>query len=360
MKPSLKEKYKNLIAGLDKSVSTLFFRELVDHKNYRIQISRPFENTPLFGLPPTVQESFSKYNNIEQEEYFTEINGVHYIEPKNGWIFDKRLKKYYSFSFPYSYLEQKPSFLRVKLRKYKILKLDTVISIRYYFNNYWHFLNDVLGQIALMDEKKIPSSTPIVVPDGVLDITFIKQIIENSDNLKNRTWITHKPGILIESYHVLVGKNLPNTKVNFTGILKLLNIDTKKTFAKENRKIFLKRGKNRCRTLSNSYDIEQIAIRYGLEVIDTDSMTFQQQKSLFSNTSFVAGIHGAGLTNLIFRFPHPLQVFEIFPKNLIPPHYYWLSHQMGFSYSSIVGEEENDTSFFLDPILFENALRELT
>jgi len=356
-----KKKHINLIEQLDTIASKIYFKESPYNKYTYIFRNKPFSNTPLSDLPTNVRQSFSAYNDIEQEEYFAEIEGTNYLEPTTGLIFDKKLKTYYSCSIPYNYLERKPSFLKIKLRLHKILKFDTVISIRYYFQNYWHFFNDVLGQLSLIDEKGISSSTPIIIPDGVLHISFIKQIIDSNATLKNRNWVELKRGTLIQANRIIVAKNLPNTKLNFTRVLGLMQISSFEASPNTTaeRKIFLKRGPSRVRSLSNSLEIAKIAVKFGLEIIDNDTLSFEEQRNIFANASLVVGIHGAGLTNLIFRFPKTLELVEIFPKNLIPPHYYWLSHQLNFGYNCIIGEDEIENSFFLNPKIFEDSLKRL-
>jgi hypothetical protein len=78
---------------------------------------------------------------------------------------------------------------------------------------------------------------------------------------------------------------------------------------------------------------------------------------LFGSTGFLVGIHGAGLTNVIFRKNAPMNVLEILPGDYLQPHYFWLSKGMGHTYRCIAGSESfYDTSFYVDPVLFEKKL----
>lgn len=85
-------------------------------------------------------------------------------------------------------------------------------------------------------------------------------------------------------------------------------------------------------------EIKELVTKFGFEVVDSSQLSLEQQISLFSESSDIIGIHGAGLTNVIFRYGHPLRLLEIFPgKELTPEHYRNLSKKLNFNYSCIEG-----------------------
>jgi hypothetical protein len=52
-----------------------------------------------------------------------------------------------------------------------------------------------------------------------------------------------------------------------------------------------------------------------------------------------------------------MNVLEILPGDYLQPHYFWLSKGMGHTYRCIAGSESfYDTSFYVDPVLFEKKL----
>src|SRR5690606_5188706 len=96
----------------------------------------------------------------------------------------------------------------------------------------------------------------------------------------------------------------------------------------------------------------------------TDNMKLMEQIEAFRDIKCLIGIHGAGLTNMIFC-KQKLKVLEIFPPNNIPPHYYWLATNWGFEYNAIMGESNGKienvpmtikADFHLEPQNFENAM----
>ncbi|RYY46150.1 MAG: glycosyltransferase family 61 protein [Chitinophagaceae bacterium] len=106
--------------------------------------------------------------------------------------------------------------------------------------------------------------------------------------------------------------------------------------------------------------IEIIAVKYGFEIIDADTLSFAEQMNLFRQVRFLAGIHGAGLVNMIFRQGAPMSLLELFPQNYIQPHYFWLSKDLGFDYSCLVGSKAgSDTAFTIAPAEFEDKIQEM-
>jgi capsular polysaccharide biosynthesis protein len=80
-----------------------------------------------------------------------------------------------------------------------------------------------------------------------------------------------------------------------------------------------------------------ILSHFGIEVIDADEMTIEEQMTAFHQASIVVGLHGAGLTNIVYRRGGPLRVLEIFPPHQQPVHYYMLSKMYGFDYQHLIG-----------------------
>ncbi|HVW98172.1 MAG TPA: glycosyltransferase family 61 protein [Mucilaginibacter sp.] len=351
----MKKKFAQAISAFDDYISKGYFKpcdcSIVE------KVSKPFVNTPLEGLPIEAIKAFEYYNNVEQAEYFQKLHGTFFIEPFNGWILKNRKREYCINSFPYSFLKSLPSFYNIKFKKNKVIKIDRLISLRYNFFNYWHFFNDVLGQLAYIDDIEANVDIPILVPYGVFKIPYVNEIINRSNKLKNRNWIEHQHGTIIQTETVITAKNLPNTKENFLKILDLIQSDDFHGYDRYDRKVFITRRNDSNRSIDNIHEIEMLVKTHGYEVIDNDLLSFEEQFYLYKSVSHVIAIHGAGLTNLLFRYPLELRLLEIFPAELIPPHYYWLCNEMGFTYSCVIGKKSINGKFYLNPDDLSNCLR---
>lgn len=352
----VRKKIKNILVKLDRIISSLYFKEHNHAVKLFHQEQTPFINSTTNGYPNKVIASFLFFNQIPQTEYAYELNGKNYIEPHSGWILDSTKRKCFKFSFPYKELSKAPSFFKINCKSYKIVEYEKVISIRYYFFNYWHFINDVLGQIALISNFESDLNIPILVPQGALSIPYVKSIIDSSKSLSSRKWIELSEDTMILASKIIVAKNLPNTRDNILRAYDLMECENFPSPTQLDRKIFMTRANHLKRSISNYVEIENLMKQLGYEIIDNSVLSFSEQVKIYREASIVVGIHGAGLTNLIFRYPLRLKFIEIFPADLIPPHYYWLCNQLGFDYDCILGASMVDERFYLDP---ESVIKKL-
>jgi len=110
-------------------------------------------------------------------------------------------------------------------------------------------------------------------------------------------------------------------------------------------------------------EIETIARRLGFDVIDPGSMSLEEQIAAFSQAGTVVGLHGAGLTNILFRGRRPMKLLEIMPPYRIPLCFYAIARKYGFAYDYIVGSGAPSNklglkySYWLDPTSFESKLK---
>jgi capsular polysaccharide biosynthesis protein len=73
-------------------------------------------------------------------------------------------------------------------------------------------------------------------------------------------------------------------------------------------------------------------------MIDPAQIPFWEQVETFARASHVVAVHGAALTNLIFRKNAPLSLLEIAPGQLPLPYYFYLCRKYGFEYRLMIGD----------------------
>lgn len=104
-------------------------------------------------------------------------------------------------------------------------------------------------------------------------------------------------------------------------------------------RIYISRSDADQRRVANESEIlnhleEECFERYVLS-----DLTFEEQISLFSNAEVIIGPHGAGLVNMIFAdSPHVVEIFGDYTN----PCYYCLATGLGYEYTSIVAETQDD------------------
>ncbi|HYC86699.1 MAG TPA: glycosyltransferase family 61 protein, partial [Chryseosolibacter sp.] len=229
-----------------------------------------------------------------QEEYLLVFDNVCYVEPKIGWaiVWPNKLV-YYSLGISRTPFLPKPDFFRW-IGKVKAIEVPCAISLRDTGEeNYFHFYNDVLAKLFFLRTHGVSiAKTPVIIAKKLWEKPYFRYYYEHSALLQSLQWIvqdreyvrceklicckplTHQPKLLAEVFHPLM--------ITKTG----------------QRKIFVTRTNKRMRFINNSADIENVCRKYGIEVVDCDKLSPAQQIEIFANAGFIAGIHGAGLTNI--------------------------------------------------------------
>lgn len=104
------------------------------------------------------------------------------------------------------------------------------------------------------------------------------------------------------------------------------------------RRIFLDRPATDKRRLLNRDRVLTAVRSGGFEVVEAGALSVADQAALFASADVVAGVLGAGLTNLVYCYPGTT-VVEILPRNLMFPAYYKLCAAAGLDHRLVTGRE---------------------
>lgn len=102
-------------------------------------------------------------------------------------------------------------------------------------------------------------------------------------------------------------------------------------------RLYVSRRLARTRGITNEEELLPALHQHGFTVIATENLSLREQVRLFRNAEVIAGPHGAGMTNMIFS-PAGASVLELFSADNIRRCYWTLSHELGHSYSFLIGE----------------------
>lgn len=242
--------------------------------------------------------------------------------------------------------------------------IETVLSLRTLGEgNYFHTIWDIIGgRLRLAEECGVPGDVPIVIAPALAAAPFFKEMVTLT-RLRQHTWIVQDH--MIESERIFFGQSDRMNRANLDYARLLLDVPDSDPTA--DRRLFLTRSST-TRTLTNEQEIEDLVSRFGFEIVDTGCMSLIEQMETFADARYVIGIHGAGLTNLIFRKNAPLGLLELFDpayvrKWRVPQgHYFFLCRALGFEYVALVGESDEtstDRPFAVDPERLRNRMRRL-
>jgi hypothetical protein len=350
------------IATIDK----ILFPEYVIEKDkfliYRNGFPFREANIEISDLIDTNVKNFmSDWYNWTQEEFLLKLDNSCCVEPDFGWaIVNRNRLLYYSLGVSRTPFQPKPHFLKL-LFNTKRERVGQAISLRDTGEeNYFHFYNDVLSKLFFLKNQGVDiQSLPVIVSARAWAKEYFQYALKCSVLLSSIKWILQSDQY-IYCEKAIFCKPLTHQFDLWDKTRQLFGNISKSN----SRRVFLTRSKNRLRFIENSSEIESVCSKFGFEIIDTDELTLQQQIAIFSNVEFLIGIHGAGLTNMIFM-QGKCRVLELFPPpslGYLPYHYIMLSKMNGFEYNAIIGEEgktKYSGGFYLSGEDLEHTIKQL-
>lgn len=229
----------------------------------------------------------------------------------------------------------------------KLEKFSGVCSLvsEYFKNNHYHNLIDVAPKLYLLNQpeyqgideiKLLFSSEPTPIEKFLIEKLAPKNIkinvVEDPDSLYfverlifptlvSRVCCGYLPSVYLDYFRDKVLPKREGKKIN---------------------RIFISRSKvsNR-RKIINEDELFADLKKYGFSKYILDDMSIETQIDLFYDADYVVGVHGAGLTNIIFS--HKIKVLELFPTKYLLPHYYYLAKSLGHTYGYYSGAEADNT-----------------
>lgn len=167
-------------------------------------------------------------------------------------------------------------------------------------NNYYHFFIDVILPYLIVKD---------CIPD--LKILFNYKIDKKFQDYLDSSSIAYDCGDnenKINKLIILPGDFLKNNNSQIKESVSRLYFNTQ--IPKKIRKIFINRRYG-CRSLREN--IAPMLQRYGFDEYFTEDYSIAEQANIVNSASHLVGIHGAGITNIIFNKSPNL--FEIIPKD---------------------------------------------
>ena len=194
----------------------------------------------------------------------------------------------------------------------KVVNSGIMISGKF-CRNYYHVMYENLIRLLYLSEMNIPSDIPIVVDLNTMCIPAYKRVFEILTSNSNREilLVDEKNIYQFDTLYCISRVNqLPahsrdiNTPVPIlydqTALLtlrkQLLEFKSEKVFPK---RLFITRTGTPKRHY-NEEEVFEILLPYGFEKVTPESLSFEDQMSLFYNAEFIVSGSGAAFTNLLF------------------------------------------------------------
>ena len=334
-----------------------FLPEQMMSKYLRHQrLAKPYEDLKYDQFESVVNTQMMKEAGVEQQEALHIYTEKCIIEPTFGWALSENFQLI-AASYPYGQFvldRFKPSITATNYVRQKRVKLNKAVLLWENYSNYFHFLNDFVGRLALLDRLKVSRDIPVIVPEGLRSSIFFHQFRRLCPKFFHRNWTFQAKN----EYYEIEG-----------AAYFVQNIACQRENRAEACKIFITRRAAQGRGLVNSSEIENIAQNHDFTVIDAQNFTIAEQVNLFANATHIIGLHGAGLLNLIYSKNTPVNLLELFPGNFYKAVYYWLASEFSHHYSCLRGLPTMDnertvtstsvifkSNYYMPPDVFSNKL----
>jgi hypothetical protein len=264
---------------------------------------------------------------FEYESVILDIFTGVFLNSSNYYIKKSSLK--YPSLVPYTFLSKIGTIDNSFLRSQKYFFLTSTNSAYYHqwFDGliYLYFLSKTEEKYLVI----VPNSCPDKIKDLLLNFKNeleIKYVSERFINIPkiirfpHISWAKHAPIITEDIAYFFKSKILKN-----------------KPDIKTYRKIYIGRKKSATRNIKNNNEITCLFKDNNFEIVYLEKYSIQEQAYLFNNAKEIAGLHGAGFTNLIFC-EAGTKIIEL--QNLVNvTTYFMISQQLDLDYYYILPNE---------------------
>jgi len=341
----------------------LYKEERIEHSMYQeFREKNPFLELRIdtVNYELDVQDKLAIWQDTAwtQDQYVLLFKNGGYIEPRTGWGVSNSYRLIYpSLGFsraPYVY---KPGFFSVRMGKSSVVQFSKIISLRDTGEeNYFHFYNDIIPKLYLLEERGVDlSAYDLVIGDKLFHKPYFQYFLMRS-NFAHLRWYPQK-NCVVSFDEAIFCKPFTHTKSYLTRTAKTMLGGMS---SPASRRIFLTRSSTSLRYVENAEELYPILTRFGFEVVDTADLTIEAQIRIFLECRYLVAVHGAGTSNVIFRNGMPLDVLEILhPSPYLPFHYIMICKLFGYSYDVLLGQKGGNShngGFRIDPGKFERRV----
>jgi hypothetical protein len=294
----------------------------------------------------------------EEEQYYSmnlegEVRACYILRLANVWA-NRELALWTtngemiteSFAYPwikdrlYGSLKNKAKFkIKNVLRKKQVVR-DKVVWCLDGFSTggYYHWITEILPRLWMVKEE-LPGMY-FAIPDYFFDKWPFSKEFFALLGVKNFLVIENQRKYLIESLILPTRPGDPFYRQHIplaNGVRWLQQSANKVSSQKFGKRIFISRGKAGYRKIVNEEELIPVLKKYEFDILYFEELSLSEQISVCENAEVLMGLHGAGLTNLVF-LPSGSKVIEIRPSNTYHMYncFFTLSHHFDCEYNFVL------------------------
>ncbi len=172
---------------------------------------------------------------------------------------------------------------------------------------YFHWMIDALTRYVA--SQSFIDKHPVLLPSSYQKFSYIQESLDYlgipyvwyDENKTTYVW-----ELLLPSHTAIPG----NYNVGYLNALRTLFLSKPRQIENFKRKVYISRKNAITRRMINESSFIHLLAKYSIEYHCLESFSLSEKINLLSNTSLLIGVHGAGLTNMLF-LPDQASVIEI-------------------------------------------------
>jgi hypothetical protein len=259
-----------------------------------------------------------------------------------------------------------PNWNFAKPKRLKRRRLDGLATSLHDSRQYYHFFERVMALVGYLEREHEPGSALTILARAggpAFQRETCAAIAAAYPGLRVQE-VGEDERAEIDRYlwlHDLTDNTewLPATPEQAERLAAILRAHYRQGPPRGGRLLFLSRGAARKRRLTNEAELEAIATSRGFERFEAVPGNHAEQVRRFADADVIVGVHGAGLTNLLFARPGS-SVIELFPANCMKSTYLWLSNRLNHPHYPLIGTSgDGQQAFAVDPDAFAARVDEV-
>jgi capsular polysaccharide biosynthesis protein len=251
-------------------------------------------------------------------------------------------------------------YKKILFNKVRKVQGNCVVVHHSYYQNYYHFLLEILPRLFLVKDQA--ATLKLIINKNIP--SFIREYIE---------LIKFKEIIFIEDTEVIFVEKLDfpsyssrGLAYNETIIKEMAEWLQSKLFLKESnnyKKIFISRNNAKYRNTVNETELFNILEKRGFVKFNLDNPSIIEQANFFKNAEYIIGSHGAGFSNMIYS-PKCKLVIDIIHENHPQDCFYNLANVFDIDYYYFqckgIGKDSyaNNDDIIVDLTKFEKVINQ--
>lgn len=188
-----------------------------------------------------------------------------------------------------------------------------LVSVQHAFgSNYYHAVVDCIGALALIDEHEELADCHIVVGADLAETSVFMALVERGLITRDRLIVRREGWITTDRAIAFVQQEALNAHALRRTAAYLDRVAPPVPDRRVESKLYVTRGSGGSgRALRNEPELVRALEQRQFEVIDPGSLSWEEQYGRFRAATHVVGVHGAALTNIVYRWPSALSFLEI-------------------------------------------------